>query len=98
MLINDLEDNMYSKVLKSADDFKICVDVSSAEDKRKLQNDLKCAKDWLRSGIRSSLCPSTRPCMQGHNDRQNIYDTAGRKRLEVDEEKDLGTVINRSRQ
>ena len=44
--INDLEDDISSKVLKSADDTKVFKKVTNDTDKKKLQDDLDKLVKW----------------------------------------------------
>jgi hypothetical protein len=96
VFINDLDDDMLSKVLKFADDTKIYGDVTHAEGRDKIQHDLDVAMMWSERWLMQFNVDKCKALHAGHSPVQHKYVMGGMELSSVDEEKDLGIVIHKS--
>ena len=91
--INDIDEGVASGLLKFADDTKIFGVVANNEDIKKLQGDLinvcRWSKDWL-------MLFNVEKCKVmhiGYNNKKVNYEMDGKNLEVVDEEKDLGVIM-----
>lgn len=96
VFINDLDDDMLSKVLKFADDTKIYGDASDVNGRDKIQHDLDVAMLWSEKWLMQYNVDKCKTLHAGHKNIEHRYKMGGVELASVDEEKDLGVVVHRS--
>ena len=94
--INDLDTDMQSKVLKFADDTKLCHRANGYEDNRVLQIDLNIATNWARRWQMEFNVKKFQIMHIGPKNQQAVYTMGNHKLDKVEEEKDLGVNIHSS--
>jgi len=94
IFIDDIDDNIFSKILKFADDTKILNKSKTVQDVDKLKTDLsrlfKWSNDW-------QMLFNIEKCKVMHIGRNNLlstYSIDGKDLNVVSEEKDLGVIVN----
>ena len=91
--INNLENSLDANILKFADDTKIFNVINNREDAAKLQNDLYTLFGWSQCWL---MLFNIEKCMTMHFGLRNIcadYEINGVQLKNVNEEKDLGVII-----
>ena len=91
--INDLEDNINSKVLKFADDTKIFRCIETPADSDELQQDLNKIAEWSalwQMPFNTGKCHSLHI---GHSNKKQTYHLSGEIIHQTDTERDLGVII-----
>jgi len=96
VFINDLEDDMLSKVLKFADDTKIYNLAAALEDRDKLQKDLDKAMEWAEKWQMQFNVDKCKTLHAGYKNPQRTYNMSGRDLLITDEEKDFGVIVDKN--
>ena len=91
--INDLDTDMQSKVLKFADDTKLCHRANGDEDNRVLQKDLDLATNWTKRWQMEFNVKKCKIMHIGPTNQQAVYTMGNHKLDKVEEEKDLGVNI-----
>jgi ribonuclease P/MRP protein subunit RPP40 len=91
--INDLDDSVYSKVLKFADDTKLFSVVSNANDIDKLQMDLRNLCNWSQDWQMLFNVDKCKIMHLGYNNSRAKYEMNGKYLEEVTEERDLGVIM-----
>ena len=94
--INDLDTDMQSKVLKFADDTKLCHRANGDEDNRVLQKDLDLATNWTKRWQMEFNVKKCKIMHIGPTNQQAVYTMGIHKLDKVEEEKDLGVNIHSS--
>jgi len=92
--INDLDEKIMSKILKFADDTKLVRGVKTYEDYYELGEDLSKLYKWSEDWQMSFNLDKCQVMHIGNNNNRSSYSMGGRDLEEVDEEKDLGVIIN----
>ena len=96
IFINDLDDEIISKLLKFADDTKVAGAALNESDVRMIQADLNRLYQWSVDWQMLFNVEKCKIVHFGYNNRAASY-TMGDKVLEVvEEERDLGVVIHQS--
>jgi len=94
IFINDLENNLTSKICKFSDDTKLCKKVGTDALVLEMQEDLNKLWDWSEVW---EMKFNTKKCVvmhMGNKNKNNEY-RVGNEQLEVvDNEKDLGVIVN----
>ena len=91
--INNLENSLDANILKFADDTKIFNVINNREDAAKLQNELYTLFGWFQCWL---MLFNIEKCMTMHFGLRNIcadYEINGVQLKNVNEEKDLGVII-----
>ena len=88
--------DMQSKVLKFADDTKLCHRANGDEDNRVLQRDLDFATNWAKRWQVEFNVKKCKIMHIGPTNQQAVYTMGNHKLDEVEEEKDLGVNIHSS--
>jgi ribonucleases P/MRP protein subunit RPP40 len=91
--INDFENNLVNKLLKFADDSKIFGEVSSEEFVEGLRLDLKQLCSWSEDWLMVFNTEKCKVVHFGKNNPRAIYSINGVNLCEVDEERDLGIIV-----
>ena len=94
MYINDLEDEISSKVLRFADDTKVFTKVSNAIDKQSLQVDIDKLVKWSEKWqmlLNFGKCKCTHI---GHGNMDEEYKMGNAVLVRTTQEKDLGITFN----
>jgi len=93
--INELDSNILSRVLKFADDAKIVQEVQNVEGRNKLTEDLSRLFNW--SEVWQMNCNLDKCKIMHIGNKNNLFDEypiGGHTLERVEEEKDLGVIIN----
>ena len=94
--INDIDENIKSRILKFADDTKLMAPVSNQEQITELQEDLASAFHWAGKW-QMEFNPGKCKCVHfGHANPKHEYTMGAQKIAHSTEEKDLGVVINQT--
>ena len=95
VFINDLDSNIFSKILKFADDAKIVQEVHNVEGRDKLREDLSRLFKWSEEW-QMNFNPDKCKIMHIGNENKlfDEYAIGGHMLEKVEEEKDLGVIIN----
>lgn len=96
VFINDLDDDMLSKVLKFADDTKIYGDATDVEGRDKIQHDLDVAMTWSEQWLMQYNVDKCKTLHAGYNNTEHKYKMGGIELTSVEEERDLGVVVCKS--
>ena len=94
IFINDIEEDVISKVCKFADDTKIGRAVGSEEEVNKLREDLRRLCEWAKDW---QMLFNIEKCVVmhfGHNNKRVEYTMEGNKLKHSDGERDLGVKIS----
>ena len=94
--INDLDNNLISKIGKFADDTKLCKSINNLDDMKDLQNDLDSLHEW---SVRWQMTFNTDKCIVMHvgsNNPKNKYVLGNQELKSSDKEKDLGVLMDSS--
>lgn len=94
VFINDLGDDIISRILKFADDTKTFNTINNQADALKLQEDLVKINEWA---IKWGMEFSNGKCKVmhfGYNNLQTEYFLGGEKLITVEVEKDLGVIVS----
>jgi hypothetical protein len=91
--INDIDDNIKSKILKFADDTKVFSVVATQNQIDNLQNDLRCLCSWSEDWLMLFNIDKCKVLHIGHNNRHIQYTMNGNTLDEVSEERDLGIIM-----
>lgn len=94
--INDLDLGINSKVLKFADDTKIFSTVQGAQDNYRVQGDLDKLIAWADRWQMEFNSTKCKVLHLGKDNRNFSYEMEGDWLESVEEEKDLGVVVNRT--
>ena len=94
MYINDLDEHILSKILKFADDTKLAKGVKNIEDSYRLREDLSTLFKWSEEWQMSFNLEKCKVMHIGTKNNKNSYAMGGRILESVDEEKDLGVIMN----
>ena len=97
--INDLDINIVSSLSKFADDTKLMHEISSIEDANQLQLDLHTLYDWAEEWQMMFNLDKCKVMHLGNKtvlETHQVYNMGGSLLKVVDEEKDLGVIVNRS--
>mgnify|MGYP003477484535 FL=1 len=92
IFINDIDENVISKLWKFADDSKICHGVKNENDAKIIQSDLKLLFKW---SVDWQMLFNVEKCVvlhMGYNNQKFEYEMGGNKLKSVDQEKDLGVL------
>jgi len=92
--INDLDENILSKILKFADDTKLVRGIKTFEDYYDLGEDLSKLYKWSEDWQMSFNLDKCKVMHIGNNNNLSSYSMGGQDLEEVDEERDLGVIIN----
>ncbi len=87
--INDLDDNILSKILKFADDTKLVRGIKTFEDYYELGEDLSKLYKWSEDWQMSFNLDKCKVMHIGNNNNASSYLMWGKDLQEVDEERDL---------
>jgi ribonuclease P/MRP protein subunit RPP40 len=91
--INDADDEIESKILKFADDIKLYRRITNEEDVTKLQEDLAMLCKWSREWLMLFIVDKCKILHLGHGNKMVPYTMNGVGLQAVQEEVDLGIVI-----
>lgn len=91
--INDIDDNISSKILKFADDTKIFHVVDSIYNIEKIQADLVNLFNWSNEWLMLFNVEKCKVMHFGHNNINYQYVMDGKALLDVKEERDLGVIV-----
>jgi ribonuclease P/MRP protein subunit RPP40 len=92
--INDLDENIVSKLLKFADDTKLARSIKKCEDRNRLREDLEKLFKWTEDWQMNFNLDKCKVMHVGNKNNENSY-VIDRHILEsVEEEKDPGIVLN----
>jgi len=94
--INDIDDNITSKILKFADDTKLIKNVGTANDVNILRDDLNKMVRWSEDWQMLFNIDKCKVMHVGRTNKSEQYDMSGVLLAECDEEKDLGVTIDKS--
>ena len=92
--INDLDANIVSKLLKFADDSKLTRGVKKFEDSYRLREDLQKLFKWTEDWQMSFNLDKCKAMHVGLKNNENCYVIDGHILEDVEEEKDLGVIMN----
>jgi hypothetical protein len=93
--INDIDDSVGSNILKFADDTKIYSVVANRDDVARLQDDLKNLCYWSKEWLMLFNIAKCKVMHLGRNNVKAVYEIDGTKLDEVDEERDLGVIMQK---
>ena len=97
VFINDLDSNIFSKILKFADDAKIVQAVHNVEGRDKLREDLSSLFKWSEEWQMNFNLDKCKIMHIGNKNKLfDEYAIGGHMLEKVEEEKDLGVIINHS--
>ncbi|MGE5822757.1 MAG: reverse transcriptase domain-containing protein [Nitrososphaerota archaeon] len=91
--INDIDESVSSKILKFADDTKLIGVVSNKNEVDRLQNDLKNLCEWSNEWLMLFNIEKCKVMHIGYNNGNAKYEMNGMTLEEVNEERDLGVII-----
>ena len=94
--INDLDNNLISKLAKFADDTKLCKSVNSLDDTQSLQIDLDRLHEW---SVKWQMTFNVDKCVVMHVGSNNVnssYVLGNNKLKSSNKEKDLGIIMDNS--
>ena len=94
--INDIDDNISSKILKFADDTKLIRNVGNVMDISILRDDLNRMVKWSEDWQMLFNVDKCKVMHVGRTNKSEQYDMGGVLIAECDEEKDLGVTIDKS--
>ena len=94
IFINDLPEVVESMCHLFADDAKVFSSVSSSEDNTRIQGDVDKLTEWARKWQLPFNVDKCKSLHIGKNNRKYIYAMNGRELEQVNEEKDLGILID----
>ena len=95
VFINDLDSNIFSKILKFADDAKIVQEVHNVEGRDKLREDLSRLFKWSEEWQMNFNLDKCKIMHIGNKNKVfDEYAIGGHMLEKVEEEKDLGVIIN----
>ena len=92
--INDLDNNLISKLAKFADDTKLCKSINSLDDMHSLQNDLDRLHEW---SVKWQMTFNVDKCVVMHvgsNNVNNSYVLGNQELKSSNKEKDLGVIMD----
>ena len=96
MFINDLEDGVQSTVLKFADDTKLYTEVTKDEGGEQLQEDLDKCTEWANQWMMEFNVSKCKVLHAGRTNRMKEYTMEGKILEKVQEEKDLGVMVDKA--
>ena len=96
MFINDLEDGVHSTVLKFADDTKLYTEVTKEEGGEQLQEDLDKCTEWAKQWMMEFNVSKCKVLHAGRTNRMKEYTMEGKILEKVQEEKDLGVMVDKA--
>lgn len=94
--INDLDDNIISKINKFADDCKLGKAISSDADAEILRQDLLKLSDWAEKWQMDFNIDKCSVVHLGRNNSENSYEIKGNKLNSSKLERDLGVLIDKN--
>ena len=95
VFINDLDSNIFSKILKFADDAKLVQRVYNVEGRDKLREDLSSLFKWSEEWQMNFNLDKCKIMHIGNKNKLfDEYAIGGHMLEKVEEEKDLGVIIN----
>jgi len=94
--INDLEEELISKLGKFADDSKLLKSISSAQDSQAVIDDLKNLEKWADSWQMQFNVDKCSVIHLGNNNPCNEYKLCNKKLKNSDKEKDLGIIVDKT--
>ena len=92
--INDLDNNLISKLSKFADDTKLCKSINSLDDMHSLQNDLDRLHEW---SVKWQMTFNVDKCVVMHvgsNNVNNSYVLGNQELKSSNKEKDVGVIMD----
>ena len=96
MFINDLEDGVQSTVLKFADDTKLYTEVTKDEGGEQRQEDLDKCTEWANQWMMEFNVSKCKVLHAGRTNRMKEYTMEGKILEKVQEEKDLGVMLDKA--
>jgi len=96
IFINDLDDGVINKLLKFADDTKIVSKVGTAEDVKVLQDDFYKLFQWSKDWQMLFNTDKSKIIHFGFNNNESSYVLGTSTLCTVDEERDLGVIIDKN--
>jgi len=94
--INDIDNNIASKILKFADDTKLIRNVGTVNEVNILRDDLNKMVKWSEDWQMLFNIDKCKVMHVGRTNKSELYDMGGILIKECDEEKDLGVTIDKS--
>ena len=91
--INDIDQKIVSRILKFADDTKLYSRAGSDEDIDKLRRDLRSLVDWSKDWLMMFNVEKCKVMHVGYSNRRAEYIMDGRKLQDIEEELDLGVIV-----
>ena len=95
IFINDIDEGIINRIFKFADDTKLLGTVSCTEDIEQLQKDLDKLLDWSQKWQMSFNKDKCKVMHIGYGNKLVEYVMDGSILQAVEEEKDLGVIVNR---
>ena len=95
MFINNMEDDVQSRVLTFADDTKLYTEVTKEEGGEQLQEDLDKCTVWAKQWMMEFNVAKCKVLHAGRTNRMKEYTMVG-KILEKVQEKDLGVMVHKA--
>jgi hypothetical protein len=93
--INDLDNEILSKISKFADDTKLCHRALTVGDQLRLQNDLNKLVEWADKWQMNFNVDKCTVVHLGCHNREYNYTMGGNQLAEVEQQRDLGIIINK---
>ena len=91
--INDIDEGVTSGLLKFADDIKVFGVVANNDDIKKVQGDLINLCRWSKDWLMLFSVEKWKVMHIGYNNKKEKYEMDGKNLEVVDEEKDLGVIM-----
>ena len=92
--MNDLDANIVSQLLKFADDSKLTRGIKKCEDSYRLKEDLQKLFKWTEDWQMNFNLDKCKVMHVGNKNNKNRYVIDGHILEDVEEEKDLGVIMN----
>ena len=94
VFINNLRAGVQRRVLKFADDTKLCTEVTKEEGVKQLQEDLDKCTEWAKQWMMEFNVAKCKVPHAGRTNRMKEYAMEGKIIEKVQEEKDLGEMVH----
>jgi hypothetical protein len=91
--INDLDDEIKSKILKFADDTKLTGRVSNDKQRQTIKEDLAVLSNWASVWEMPFNIDKCKVMHIGNSNLETKYEMSGKKLEQTKEEKDLGVIV-----
>ena len=93
--INDLDNNVVSKLSKFADDTEVCHRAGKPDDVMELQEDINKLVEWANTWQMNFNVDKCSMMHIGHNNMQNNYNMSNQQLQTTDQQRDLGIIITK---